>query len=217
MPEIELKTCKICGKEYPATNQYFNWQSKPENRLRTVCRECQNRERRIKEAETRKNNPEAYQARLDKQHDYYQRTKEERIQYTNEWRRKNPDKAQYYFNRRRKVRFAEDPVFKWTHTARCAVRRAAKCKGVGSNHSTPFLKELTGLPLLPLHNHLLKTFEEIYGYPWDRTESVEVDHIVPLCTESTIEGRQRLFHYTNLRLIKAEDNKAKGMKLDYAI
>lgn len=79
------------------------------------------------------------------------------------------------------------------------------------------MEDLTGLSLLPLHNYLLQTFENTYGYAWDGIEKVEVDHIIPLCTENTIEGRQRLFHYENLRLIKAADNKAKRTSIDYEI
>jgi hypothetical protein len=83
--------------------------------------------------------------------------------------------------------------------------------------SSSFLEDLTGLSLLPLHNYLLQTFENTYGYAWDGIEKVEVDHIIPLCTENTIEGRQRLFHHENLRLIKAADNKAKRTSIDYEI
>lgn len=154
---------------------------------------------------------------LRKRHEYYMAHKEESRSYTNEYRRAHPRLVQDMFNRRRSERMKNDPVFAWTHKARCAVRRAAKCKGVRDQRSSSFLEDITGLPLLPLHNYLLQTFEDIYGYAWDGVEKVEVDHIIPLCTESTIEGRQRLFHYENLRLIKAADNKAKRTSLDYEI
>ena len=211
-----LKTCKSCEGELPATNEYFNWQNKSVGRLRCECKECQSK--RSKEARERaKEDPQKYAEILQKRREYYRQTKNERMEYTNNWRRSHRKRVQFYFNRRRKERFAEDPVFKWTHTARCAVRRAAKCKGARDQRSSSFLEDLTGLPLLPLHNYLLQTFEDTYGYAWDGVEKVEVDHIVPLCTESTIEGRQRLFRHENLRLIKAADNKAKRTSLDYEI
>ena len=210
------KTCKTCGAEFPATNEYFNWQDKSIGRLRCECKECQSK--RSKEARERaKEDPQKYNEILQKRRNYYQRTKQERFAYSNSWRRAHRDRVQFYANRRKNERYKEDPVFKWTHTARCAVRRAAKCKGMRDQRSSSFLEDITGLPLLPLHNYLLQTFEDIYGYAWDGVEKVEVDHIIPLCTESTIEGRQRLFHYKNLRLIKAADNKAKRTSLDYEI
>ena len=210
------KTCKTCGAEFPATNEYFSWQDKSIGRLRCECKECQSK--RSKEARERaKEDPQKYAEILQKRREYYRQTKSRRMEYTNNWRRANREKVKFYFNRRRKERFAEDPVFKWTHTARCAVRRAAKCKGARDQRSSSFLEDLTGLPLLPLHNYLLQTFEDTYGYAWDGVEKVEVDHIIPLCTESTIEGRQRLFRHENLRLIKAADNKAKRTSLDYEI
>lgn len=210
------KTCKTCGAEFLATNEYFNWQDKSIGRLRCECKECQSK--RSKEARERaKEDPQKYNEILQKRRNYYQRTKQERFAYINSWRRAHRDRVQFYANRRKKERYEEDPVFKWTHTARCAVRRAAKCKGARDQRSSSFLEDLTGLPLLPLHNYLLQTFEDTYGYAWDGVEEVEVDHIIPLCTESTIEGRQRLFRHENLRLIKAADNKAKRTSLDYEI
>lgn len=210
------KTCKTCRAEFPATSEYFNWQDKSVGRLRCECKNCQSK--RVKEARERaKEDQQKYNEMLQKRREYYQRTKSERFATGNAWRRAHPDRVQFYFNRRRKERYEEDPVFKWTHTARCAVRRAAKCKGARDQRSSSFLEDLTGLPLLPLHNYLLQTFEDIYGYAWDGMEKVEVDHIIPLCTESTIEGRQRLFRHENLRLIKAADNKAKRTSLDYEI
>lgn len=37
MSEIKMKKCKICGKEYPATTEYFY---KDRNRLQNRCKEC---------------------------------------------------------------------------------------------------------------------------------------------------------------------------------
>ena len=68
-----------------------------------------------------------------------------------------------------------------------------------------------------LYAYLLQTFEETYGYPWDLQEPVHIDHIVPLATATTKEEVEKLCYYTNLRLIKAEDNWKKNKRLDYQI
>lgn len=67
------------------------------------------------------------------------------------------------------------------------------------------------------HKILFGTFKQTYGYEWDGVEPTHVDHIIPLCSESTLEGKKKLFEYHNLRLIKEEDNRQKGTSIDYCI
>ena len=76
---------------------------------------------------------------------------------------------------------------------------------------------ITGLSADALVDYLIGTHEEVYGVPWDKQSPVHIDHIIPLATAKTEEEVMRLCHYTNLRLITAQDNIKKGAKLDYAI
>ena len=107
---MDDRVCRSCGNSYPATYEYFNWQDKKVGRLKNECRECERHKRTLQRQDIKENNPELYRKMLEKQRNYYQRTKKERMKTTNEWRRANPDKVKYYFDRRRKVRYAEDPV-----------------------------------------------------------------------------------------------------------
>jgi hypothetical protein len=79
------------------------------------------------------------------------------------------------------------------------------------------VRSITGLSKNELRDHLLASFYDIYGCDWDFVEPTHIDHIVPLCTATTLEETQKLFHYTNLRLVKEADNRAKGTSLDYRI
>lgn len=60
-----------------------------------------------------------------------------------------------------------------------------------------------------LREYLFKTWESRYGSSW-HGEPFHVDHIIPLCTATTIEEVESLFHYTNLRLLTPFDNNSKG-------
>ena len=214
---MKTRVCEICQKEFPLTLDYFQYSDKKDGTFRRVCKDCYNAKRREKNRKLKEECPEIYQRRLDSNKRYYQKNKERCNAYMREWYRNHPDKAQEYFNKGRRRKMKEDPVYAWSYKARQAIRSAVLCKGVYDNRSNKFIVELTGLTTLELRNYLRNTFKEIYGYEWDEIEKTHVDHIIPLCTESTIEGKQKLCHYTNLRLIRAKDNKAKGIRSDYVI
>lgn len=213
----ETIKCTCCGKELPHTHDYFNWKNKSENKLRTICRECYNAQKRKRHTEIKANDPEKYDSILQQHHDYYQNHKEQSRIQVREWKNNHKRETQDSFNRSRTRRMQEDPVFAFCVKARRAVRLAVMNKGKRENRSSKFVPALTGLQTPELHDYLLGTFKQIYGYEWDGVEPTHVDHIVPLCTESTLEGKQKLFHYTNLRLVKEADNRAKGTSLDYQI
>lgn len=63
--------------------------------------------------------------------------------------------------------------------------------------------------------YLLKTFKDRYGYEWDGKEKISIDHIMPLATAKTEEEVIKLCYYTNLQLLKAEDNWRKSDRLDF--
>lgn len=208
----ETKVCRICGAELPNTHEYFEWSHKNLNYLQTFCRECSSKRSREK-YEKIKADPEKYQAYLaDKRKKADERARalgvperQEQTQY-----------SQTYAAKRQKSRTDSDPIYKREKQLRRALRHVVMSKGKNAVTSS-VLTDIVGMPIRDLHYYLLRTFEETYGYPWDGVEKTHVDHIIPLCTESTIEGKEKLFHYSNLRLIKAKDNRAKWTSVDYQI
>ena len=68
-------------------------------------------------------------------------------------------------------------------------------------------------------NYLIKTYENNYKEKWDwkYLKNVHVDHVIPLASANTEEEVIKLCHYTNLQLLKAEDNLNKKDKLDWRI
>ena len=78
-----LKTCSKCGREFPATPEYFHKDKNGKFGLRPDCKEC-----------CRKRGLE-----------YNQTNKEKRREYSREWRKNNPEKLrEYHQNNREKKR-----------------------------------------------------------------------------------------------------------------
>lgn len=103
-------------------------------------------------------------------------------------------------------RLHNDPVFKLKEQLRCNIRDAFKRRGRNKTCKTA---EIVGCGLDFLCDYLFKTWESNYGRPWNG-EQYHIDHIVPLATAKTEEDVIRLCHYTNLQLLKPEDNMDKS-------
>lgn len=109
-------------------------------------------------------------------------------------------------NSKRLDRLHNDPVFKLKEQLRCNVRDAFKRRGRNKTCSTA---EIVGCDLDFLYDYLMKTWKDNYGTEWNG-EPYHIDHIVPLATAKTEEDVIKLCHYTNLQLLKPEDNMDKS-------
>ena len=87
-------------------------------------------------------------------------------------------------------------------------------KGVYKSKRT---QEILGCDFEYFNKYLLQTFKDNYGYEWDGIEPIHIDHKKPLKYAKTEEELIKLNHYTNLQLLKAEDNLKKGSKINYKI
>lgn len=149
---------------------------------------------------------------------YYQNNKEKYTQNNKNWYNKHKEDykayakqyARQYSDKKRK----EDPVYYQKYRIRNFVLRAFARKGFTKRSHTT---ELLGCDFDTFYKYLLETFKNIYGYEWDGIEKVHIDHIIPLDTVQTIEDVEKLSHYTNLQLLKAQDNLHKSNKLDFKI
>lgn len=208
----ERKVCRICGREFPNTHEYFEWSHRELNYLQTFCRECSVKRSREK-YERMMQDPEKYEA-------YKERARQKELEKLRaagvQEKQEKTEYATTPYAIRQREKLHNDPVFAEVAKIRRAVRSCVLSQGK-NNITTSKYAEIVGMPMRDLHHYLLQTFEDTYGYPWDGVEKTNVDHIVPLCTVETLEDKKKLFHYTNLRLIKARDNHAKGTKLDYQI
>lgn len=96
MSDLTTKRCSKCGKEYPATKEYFY--QRGGDRLRPDCKTCTNVNSKEQRTRWKENNIEWVRERSRL---YHLENKEREAQYSKEWREKNADhiKAHYINNR----------------------------------------------------------------------------------------------------------------------
>ena len=192
------------------------WRCKNKESIREKINESQ----RIYRARKKAENPELwkqkkadeyqkYKARvLARQKEYYLKNKDARRKYNESYREQhrreiNEHALAYYYNGK------TDPVFYLKGKARRNIRDSFQRRKYQKSKPT---EQLTGLSSIELCQYLLTTFKKNYGRDWDGKEPVHIDHIIPLATAKTEEDVTRLCHYTNLQLLTAQDNLAKGSK-----
>ncbi len=116
--------------------------------------------------------------------------------------------TEYYLTKR-----ANDPLFKLSTQVRGLIRMSLKGKGYNKNTHT---YEILGCDYETLWEHLKATWKKNYGTEWNG-EPYHIDHIIPLATAKTEQDVIELCHYTNLQLLKPEDNQSKSDKLEWQI
>lgn len=128
--------------------------------------------------------------------------------------RKYQDTNREKLNEHERNRRRNDSLYRFKNNIRKSIDRAFNFINAKKHIKT---KEIVGLNAVDLRDYLLKTFINNYGYEWDGVEKVHIDHIKPLATAKTKEDLLELCHYTNLQLLKAEDNLKKGTKINYQL
>lgn len=181
--KIKLRNCIICGKEYFSPIK------------KKVC--CGSKECRKK----------LYYHKEKK--DEYRKKNKDKI---NKWCRENYYRYKGKYNKRMaeyKRKRLKEPLFKLKHLLRDRINKFIKYKG--------FKKTTSTIDLLGCSWEFFKNYIEIqftdkmswknYGSYW------EIDHILPLKVAIGVNDLSKLNHFTNLRPLKASENRSKGAKL----
>lgn len=142
------------------------------------------------------------------------RIKEYRKVYESENKDYIRERHTKYLRTYTKSRKENDPIFKMSIQVRGLISGSFKRKGYTKKSRT---YEILGTDFETFYKHLLNTFKNTYGYEWDGKEAVHIDHIIPLATANTEEEIIKLCYYTNLQLLKAEDNLVKSDKIDWKV
>lgn len=129
-------------------------------------------------------------------------------------RKKERKKYQQRKNELEKQKYNNDIVYKFRKLISVAIRGAFIKKGEIKNLHT---MEILGCEYDFFIKYLLDTYKNNYGEEYNNNIKVHIDHIIPISTAKTKEDVIKLNHYTNLQLLKAEDNLHKGAKLDWRI
>ena len=160
---------------------------------------------KIKDAEYRQR--EGYKER---KHQYYLDNREFFIAKT----KKNYQENRKEYTDKQREKRQTDEVFRLKNNVRKAIRFALKFNDIEKCKRT---EEVTKLRIDNLKAYLLKTFKDRYGYEWNGEEKVDVDHIIPLQTAKTTDKVLELCHYTNLQLLRTEDNMKKAHYLQESL
>lgn len=215
---METKICTKCGIEKSLEDFRKN---------RNGCKQCErdyakkyrNSNHDIVKERTKKwrdNNKEKIREYDKKRKRKYIITEERKTyskNYMKKWRQENKDhikkykKEDYHRNKNKKI-------YKLKLQIRNLIFSSFKKRGLKKSSKT---ENILGCSLDYFIEYLLKTFENNYGYEWDKKESVHIDHIIPLATAENEDEVIKLNHYTNLQLLKAEDNLKKSNKLNWTI
>lgn len=200
---METKICKNCGIEKNIEEFRKSYNSLREKYYyRSECRECERKQNR--EYNRRKYNNGGKE--LDKKYH------DEHREFYREYNKKYYQEHKKEINEKRRKRKWNDKIFYLTINVRKSILNSFNRKSYKKPNKT---EKITGLKNEQMTKYLLKTFKDRYGYKWDGKESVHIDHIIPLATAKTEEEVIKLCYYTNLQLLKAEDNWKKSDRLDF--
>jgi hypothetical protein len=75
-------------------------------------------------------------------------------------------------------------------------------------HKKSGLKNLLGCNYKTAFKHIESQFRD--GMSWDNYGEWHIDHIIPLCSATTVQELESLCHYKNLQPLWAEENISKG-------
>jgi len=155
---------------------------------------------------------------------YYEDNREKLIQDTAKWRAANPEKSKasslkyYEANRKKRIessvkwlakkRKEGDPVYLMAGRVRARMHMALREKGFRKGSTT---EKTLGCSWKQFTKHIESQFAD--GMSWDNRSEWHLDHILPLSCATTIEGLEKLSHYTNIRPLWAAENLRKSDNL----
>ena len=128
--------------------------------------------------------------------------------YSLKWRKSNPEKSKTASARWKTYKLSTDPVFVMRNRLKARVNTALKMSGFKKQSRT---EKMLGCSFKQFAKHIESQFTD--GMSWDNRSEWHLDHILPLSCATTIEGMERLSHYTNIRPLWAAQNLVKSDNL----
>ncbi len=191
------KKCLVCDKELLSNNTIG------------VCRKHRHRSAKRKEYDR-----EFYYKNQEKiliKHKEYREKNAEKLRLKDRVRSKTIERKnqkRIWRRKRRKERMKNDILFKLTSNLRRRLHSAITSSGMVKTKTT---KEFLGADIKIVKEHLEKQFTE--GMNWGNYGKWHIDHIIPISSAKTQEKLEKLFHYTNLQPLWAEENLRKSDKI----
>ena len=135
---------------------------------------------------------------------YYYDNRETRLEYRKEYDKNNREKRNEYLSNKKKI----NPIYRLSCIVRNRIYSFLKNKNITKQNKT---FDIVGCSPQSLKEHLENQFTD--GMSWDNRCEWHIDHIIPLSSAKTEEEMCKLFHYTNLQPLWAEDNLKKSNKI----
>jgi len=180
---------------------------------------CEEHKEEIKEK--RKNYFKEYNKKYRQEHKeeikkYNQENKNKFKHYKIKYRKNHKELIQEYDTKYKRKRKKEDKLFNMSNQIRNLIRISFKRKSYTKANKT---EEILCCKMNYFIEYLIKTYENNYNekWDWDYLKNVHIDHIIPISIAKNEEEIIKLNHYTNLQLLKKEDNMQKSDKLDWSL
>ena len=138
--------------------------------------------------------------------DFYKENRNLILDRSKLWTKNNRDKVNIYIKSKKQG----NPLFRIELNVRGRIKQYLKQKNITQKNKT---FEIVGIEVNELKKYIENQFTdgmcwENYGmYGW------HIDHIIPLCSANNENELLKLFHYTNLQPLWAEDNLKKNGKI----
>lgn len=229
---METKICINCGIKKNIDDFYY---LKKRNKYQSKCKECikkQSLEYQKNNFEKIKKQKREYFKKYRQNNINYLKAKDEKFkelhknymkEYSKKYREEHKEYFKEYFKEynkkkkkeKRKIETKEQlELKKFKQQIRCLISKSFSRKKFIKKAST---EKILGCSFEEFYKHLLLTYKNNYGCDYNIIEKVHIDHIIPLSTAKSEEEVIKLNHYTNLQLLKAEDNMNKGSKLNWKL
>lgn len=214
------ETCKECSKCRLSKpfSKFYTDRSKTSG-LRSTCKECDlladKGRKRVYHKTTGNyvNNHVPSESHRQKCREYYKLNKEKRLSKCKAYYLQNKTHINTQKRNYGRARYFSDKAHRLRVNISSQIRMALK----GSSYTNKSrVYKVTGLEFPELIAYLYYTLECNYGELASSIslDKIDIDHIVPLCSDYTEEGIIRLNNYTNLQLLTREDNSKKGKSIN---
>ena len=143
---------------------------------------------------------------LQQKRNYYQENRELVLERSKLWSKNNRDKVNDYI----KTKKEQNPLFRVELNIRGRIKQYLKQKNITQKNKT---YNIVGIGINDLKKYIENQFTE--GMSWENYGMYgwHIDHIIPLCSANDENELIKLFHYTNLQPLWAEDNLKKNGKI----
>jgi hypothetical protein len=198
---MKQKTCYVCKKSFPATKKFFNSDKSRTDNLHPYCKEC----RKAIRKDAYKNSPDKQgkaQNRASKWFkenrerarqsgkNLYRRNREERIQYSADWRKKNPEKYAKH-NKNKWSKYSDEQKEK--HLAHTRNRRAKIFQAEGT-HTAQDIQDILEHQggLCYYCGIILEAYHVDHYFPISKGGSNSKENLVVACPHCNLSKNDKL-------------------------